>query len=180
MSVHYWRISDGNLGVMQTVDFMRRMMLTPSPAVREQAEAILIAARMGPHASDDLRANAIYAWVQKKMVYTADASHPVETDHGPDVLDEELRSPDYLLQRIAIEGRAAGDCDDYVILMGALLASVGVSFRIALISTKPDKVFDHVYLRLIANGRAMDAITGQPFGWEVPFHQMTAFTELPL
>ena len=47
-------------------------------------------------------------------------------------LDERLRSPDYLLRWIARDGRAPGDCDDFVMLMGALWTAVGTVLGLLL------------------------------------------------
>lgn len=171
--IRYWTIAKGNDGVRQTVDLILRMIRSPMPEIRQMAERIVRDAYVTDF-NELVWASAIYRWVQRHMTYTPDASHPVTlADGSGDLLDEELRSPDYLLGQIHEQGTAFGDCDDYVILMGALLLAVGIPFQIVVISSSPSGIYDHIYLQLF-DGTAMDAITNQPFGWSVPEERVTA------
>jgi len=61
---------------------------------------------------------------------------------------ELIRSPDQFLRQL---GELAGDCDDQVVTLGALLHHVAAPTRpdplkIATVSTRPDKVPHHVFL----------------------------------
>lgn len=172
--VTYWRIAEGNTGVIETLTMMIGMMRSSAPRVRARAERILRDAHaywLLPRprtvmASDIVRAHVVYTWVQQRMRYVQDANEAVEVEHGRDRLEEELRSADVLLRDIEAVGFAEGDCDDYVILMGSLLLALDVPFTIEVVSSRADRIFDHVYLALL-DGTVLDAITGQPFGWSV-------------
>jgi hypothetical protein len=54
----------------------------------------------------------------------------------------------------------AGDCDDFVVLLGGALEATGTPVRIVTVSTRPDKQPSHVYLEAYLDGRwePMDGI----------------------
>lgn len=171
------QLAYGNPGIRQTVDHMWRLMLAYSPRVRDKAEAVLAAYKV-QFAADALQAAALYDWVQRRLAYVK--------DH---VLIEELRGPDQLLDDIARAGSSMGDCDDFSILLGAELASIGIPFSLATVSTDPSQVYNHVFLNLdtAAMGRlVLDPIgrddMGRParFGWHVPWDRVTAYEEFAM
>jgi transglutaminase-like putative cysteine protease len=116
------------------------------------------------------------------MRYTPDAEA-----HGAFPLEDVLYAPDDLLAQIDAQGYAEGDCDDYVILLGALCVALSIPCQIEVLSTRDDRMFDHVYLRLV-DDTVMDAIpsgpapigAGEPFGWEVPPERVTNRGVFPL
>lgn len=73
-----------------------------------------------------------------------------------------------------------GDCDDYVILLGSMLMSVGHPIKIRVIQTKDKASWSHVYLitpkffpddpRYDPRGawEAVDCSVDKPCGWEAP------------
>lgn len=65
---------------------------------------------------------------------------------------------------------AAGDCDDYVSLLGALCRSVGHKVRSRIVQTQGSDTWNHIYLAVQVNGQWMpcDPSVKQPAGWEVP------------
>ena len=84
-----------------------------------------------------------------------------------------------------------GDCDDYVILMGSMLMSVGHPVRIRVIQTKDKSSWSHVYLitpkyfpddpkyNEKTSWAAIDASVDKPAGWEAPGAPETARTGKP-
>jgi hypothetical protein len=159
--VHEVYIPEGNAGILLTAARMRALILAPS---RRGAAALGQALEGQLHLGQVAKAGLIYRWVQAHMVYTADGEMP---DSVP--REEELRAPDYLLAAIDNAGRAQGDCDDWVILMGHLFHLAGLPATMVLVSGRADGEFDHVYLRVGTEHGwiGADAIHGAPFGWEL-------------
>jgi predicted transglutaminase-like cysteine proteinase len=75
-----------------------------------------------------------------------------------------------------------GDCDDYVLLMGALLLRLGIPSTVVLTSGRDDGEYDHVFLEVpFPEGPVtLDAITGAGFGWRVPADRITALERIPV
>lgn len=185
MTPQIHKLAWGNAGIAQTVQAMWRFIVGYDPErgtaaaigiIRAHAEEILRAARV-QFAPNALQAGAIYDWVQKHLAYV-----------GDHVLIEEIRTPASLLLDIDDTGSANGDCDDFVVLLGALLSSIGLRTRIATISLSADGVFDHTYLivqttqgAIVADAILKDA-KGQPmpFGAAVPAELITNYAESPL
>lgn len=72
-------------------------------------------------------------FVRDYLVYVPD---PVGTEY--------VISPVVLLQRITANGRAAGDCDDHVLLFNAMALSVGFEVRVAGVHLNNLEMWDHV------------------------------------
>jgi len=70
----------------------------------------------------------------------------------------------------------AHNCDDMVILEGALLRTIGIPYRTRVVQTVPFKTFNHIYgLAKLPNGKwtALDPIMkDKPAGWQVPRETM--------
>jgi len=64
----------------------------------------------------------------------------------------------------------AGDCDDYVSLLGALCRTIGHQVRSRIVQTKGESTWNHIYLMAkVGDGwMPLDASMKQPAGWEVP------------
>lgn len=68
----------------------------------------------------------------------------------------------------------AGDCDDYTILLGSLLFSIGYPVKLKVVQTKPNKTWNHIYLLVglppvrPTKWVSLDASQPYPMGWEVP------------
>lgn len=162
-------ISPGNAGILQTLDRMRQL-------VDDSAGTVYIgwglrAIHLASSDSLDLKIGKIYQWVGRHLSYTKDGEASDSVLH----LEEELRSPEYLLHRIYQLGIAEGDCDDFVILITAMLKGVGIKVRWIVTSARPDGEFDHVFLQAW-NGAGwinLDGIHGAPVGWMVPLVNMT-------
>ncbi len=98
---------------------------------------------------------AIYDWVRRNIRYTRDIFR-VETLHTA---------------RKMLELRA-GDCDDFTILLGAMMMSTGHPIRLVLVGFRPNKPhsYSHIYPEVNVKGRwfAIDGTVGRPFGWSPP------------
>lgn len=109
--------------------------------IRDKALQITGSIRKHPRSNHpDMRdfdaiAKAIHDFIVKEIKYVRDQNEV-----------ERLQTPDATLLL------KAGDCDDMVILGGALLESVGVPTRIKLIGQKTGQ-FSHIYLEYQANGQ---------------------------
>lgn len=171
MTVQVRRIAGGTPGILETIQELWRQILTYSPRLRGVAEQILREAEAA-RAPDAVRAAAIYAWVQRHMVYVP--------DHA---LVEEIRGPLALLATIARDRYAMGDCDCYLALYGALLASIHVPMTIiwATLSGEAEPL-EHVFLMLDTSlGRIpADPVGDHPFGWQVPAERILEWREFPM
>ena len=100
----------------------------------------------------DAITETIYDYVVDKTIYTRD----------PNGI-ERLQMPDTTMLL------GSGDCDDMVILSGALLESVGVPTRIKLLGEQPNK-FTHILLEYKSNGRwkSFDPTLALYPGYEIP------------
>lgn len=168
-------IAPGNAGIMQTLDRMRLLILRDLHSL-DHAAFIAWGLRQAvagapPHPSIDVLTGAIYEWVVQHLSYTADGA----ASDSVLAMEEELRAPSYLLHRIYQFGIAEGDCDDFVILLVALLKACGITVRFAVTSARNDQEFDHVFVQ-VWNGAAwntLDGIHGAPMGWQVPLENVT-------
>lgn len=99
---------------------------------------------LGSRIDNDVKshANTIAQWVMRKMVYLADP------DGG-----EFVQTPLVLLNTIARKGFAYGDCDDHVVLLGAMLVSVGIPARAVAVKLHGSNVYNHVVIEYLANGQ---------------------------
>jgi len=86
-------------------------------------------------------ANTIAQWVMQKMVYLADP------DGG-----EFIQTPLVLLNTIGQKGFAYGDCDDHVVLLGAMLTAAGIPARAVAVKLHGADHYNHVVIEYLANG----------------------------
>lgn len=167
----YREIDEGIPGSMQTLALMRQMILAPDPIVDRGVTDILSQTEsFTPRET----AQAIFEWVRSHMLYTPDVNNGL--------VIEELRTPGYTLFEIYKLGAAIGDCDDYVILYGAIYHRLGFPFRMIAISRYPDQLLDHVYGQIQIDGEwvTVDGIVEYPFGWEVPAQEVTNRVDYPV
>lgn len=83
--------------------------------------------------------------------------------HDPEGLDS------YASVRRILEWRA-GDCDDMVIALGAMLRSVGYRIMLVVVTTTVAPDWDHIYNQVLVDRTwfALDASMARPPGWELP------------
>lgn len=148
-------VPEGDAGTEATLRAMRRMIDkgTASPRVIRIARDIVrpIAAR-----DTDAEAHAILNWVQAKLRYTHD---PVGV--------EVVADPDYMAREYERTGSIVGDCDEAVVLTGALLKAVGIEAEPVVVS--PDQgAYSHVLIRYKSPKHGyvtLDGITKNGPGW---------------
>lgn len=123
-----------------------------NPAIREFAAGIT--GRIDGRQVDQL-AQMIFAWIRKNIRYIYDPNG-VEWIQAPEVT---------LKNRI-------GDCDDFTVLAGSLLESIGIRTQFNLVKTNGSDQFSHVFLSywspLKKKWIAFDAIVNKPMGWRSP------------
>lgn len=86
-------------------------------------------------------ANTVAHFVMSKMVYLADP------DGG-----EFIQTPLVLLNTIGKNGVAYGDCDDHVVLLGAMLTSIGIPARAVAVKLHGSDYYNHVVIEYLHNG----------------------------
>lgn len=94
--------------------------------------------------NNDVRshANTVAQFVMRKMVYLADP------DGG-----EFIQTPLVLLNTIAKNGVAYGDCDDHVVLLGAMLTSIGIPTRAVAVKLHGSEYYNHVVVEYLYQGQ---------------------------
>ena len=98
-------------------------------------KAVSIVDGAGVRGHDELgEIRAITKWVQRSMTYRKDP-FGVEFFHTARRLIKDIEG-----------GKSAGDCDDFVILGGALLGSLGYPVGALIVDSNGDGVFNHVML----------------------------------
>jgi hypothetical protein len=98
-------------------------------------KAVDIVNRAGVKGHDELgEIRAIVKWVQNNLTYRKD---PIEVEY--------FQSARRLLKDVE-QGRSAADCDDFVIVAGALLGSIGYPTGALIVDSNADGVFNHVML----------------------------------
>lgn len=149
-------IPDGVAGTYATV---REIVgLIREGTNNEQARLATIDAIRGcPWKNRRCEAEAIFAWLRRNVRFTYDPE-------GAELLQDVEA---ILLHR-------AADCDDFVILGGSMLRSVGIPARIVIIASDPTapRAFSHIYLQ--AEMRPGEWVGFDPsvvdsrVGWEPP------------
>jgi transglutaminase-like putative cysteine protease len=151
------KLTDSNLATYESVEVIKNLIDEGKKdiVVRTLAEKLTQYIKPKDYKKEIY---AIYNFVTRRLRYTKDI-HRVETVH----------SARELLRR----HRKAADCDDFVILTGALLQAVGHAVRIVIIGNNPsDKEdYSHIYLQTRLKNRwvALDgSVPGAAVGWEAP------------
>lgn len=141
-------IPEGDAGTAATIQQMARLIDQgmKDPVVHELAARLVRGVRQFDFTGE---ARSIYEGVRRNVRFTRDIRGK-ETLHA---------APEIIRLRI-------GDCDDFTILMCALLGSVGHKCRIVTISAYPaaPDIFSHVYPEVFLDGRwvAVDAARKDP------------------
>jgi len=146
------RIRSGLEGTDDTVEEIRKLIVegSESPACCERVEQVL---RGVAPQHEEGKVRALFHFCRKQIRYRREKK-------------ETLQSVDVLLQ-----GRPRGDCDDQVVLLGAMLRCAGFQ-RIVLVvvGMHNDHEYDHIYLKVqLKDGKwkALDLTKrGRPPGWE--------------
>src|SRR5690348_15235618 len=147
----------GDAGVAQTIALMRRLIDSGVKNPRINALAVSILQQSGAPQHDPLaEARAIYSWMLANIRFVND---PVGVDQDGTInAKETLRTPETTLNI------AAGDCDDFTVLMSTLLQSIGLSTRIITVASDPSdpSQFTHVYPEVLIDGEWIPVDAARP------------------
>lgn len=166
-------IPPGNAGILMTLSRMRDRVRENlgSPWVRWAYREAVHTVPPECRTNREVLIAAIYEWVLQHLIYTQDGAASDSVLH----LEEEIRSPDYLFNRIYQTGTAEGDCDDFVIALAALLLTGEIPAAWTVTSARVDREFDHVFTEALTSTQwiVLDGIHGAPMGWHVPLENVT-------
>lgn len=161
-------IGRGDVAIKNTLKIMRQIIRQESKKPLWRSLAVQITR---PVADKDLRGEAekIFQYVKERVKFVRDING-AETVQYPYVTLFEL---------------GAGDCDDFTVLLGTLLAAIGHKTRLKVIATdKPRRrkaPFSHVYLQDLIGGQwiTLDASDKKyNFGYEYPFRSRVGLMEV--
>lgn len=112
--------------------------------------------------------NAVFNFVTRRLRYTKDI-HQVETVHR--------------VRELLRWHKKAADCDDFTILTGALLESIGHPVRLVIIGSNYSDAEDysHIYLQVLLKDKwvSLDgSVPGAKAGWEAPVFASKKIIEL--
>ena len=161
--IYLGRIPKGYAGTRKTVGLIARLVRQGAKDFCVRQKAIDILLERGVRPKDYLsEIRTLFQWVSRNIRYTRDI-YRVELLHTA---------------RRMLQLRA-GDCDDMVILLGAMLKSIGHPVRLALVGFNPRKpnLFTHIYLEVFHKGwwTALDPTVRRPMGWAPPAHHKRVF-----
>lgn len=127
-------ISTGDTGARQMVTVMRQEVYRAlrNPLTIQAAETIMAA---GPNAAAQVA--QLRGWLETHVTFLPDP-------YGVEL----LRTPDYLLNVIQLEGHARGDCDDVATLAASLGMAAGHPARFVLYAFGEHLPFSHVFCEL--------------------------------
>ncbi len=145
-------IPNGAAGVFTTASTMRQLINAYKTDVELRSTAANLVF-LTPEKNDYAEVEAIFNFVRDNIRYLKDV-HNVET----------LTTPDRTLQL------GYGDCDDQVVLLGAMLESIGYPTRIVLTGYGDPGIFEHVYLQALVQNHwvDMDPTEQIPLGFAPP------------
>ena len=147
------KIPEGYPGTLRTVEHIKQLIRQGAKDFHVRQTAIDVLFQRRVQAKDYVgEIKALFEWVQQNIRYTKDTFR-LEVLHSA---------------RRMLELRA-GDCDDFSILLGAMLEAVGHPVRLVLTGPDPQRqdLFSHIYLEVYCKGRwiALDATMPHAMGW---------------
>lgn len=142
----------GYPGILQTLAQMRAMVreCRKNPVIRQAATSTIF---LTPEKDEWHETEAIFNLVRDSVRYVRDV-FDVET----------LSTP-----MATLAGRI-GDCDDQIMLLAAMLESVGYPTRFVIEGYSNPDVFEHVYLQSLIAGQWVSMDPTEPYlmGWSPP------------
>ena len=158
-----------------TVRAMGAMMRESAadPYVRAEAQRALLV--FGSPRETRAMLAALFFWCKARVRFVRDEVALDAVGHGDEF--EFLISPSVLVRL----SHPTGDCDDFTMLLGALILSVpalaGLAPRIVTVAAEPDDParFSHVFLAVVLDGAVspLDASHGPFPGWQIPNCRIT-------
>jgi len=152
MGLNLEHLRSGDAGTWQTVQVIKRFIAEGrvDPLIRKQAVAVIGSGGRQP----EREVSALLNFVRRRIRYVAD---PVDTE--------------FVASARRVLEIGGGDCDDLVVLLGALLESIGYETQLRVMAVDPRAEYEHVYL-LVKLARAwvpLDPTSRtQGLGWEYP------------
>lgn len=141
----------GPAGIRRTLQIMADLasQAKRDPQIRELALDVVRYVRPKDYAGE---AAAVFDWVRQNIHYRRDV-------RGVEVVTWPQKTLEY----------SAGDCDDMVTLLAALLEAIGQRVRFVAMGQRPGR-FSHVFAEVLLAGEwvAMDPTEPVPFGWRPP------------
>lgn len=151
------RIGFGDVGSFATLQKMREVVRDSlkDPRILDAGAALTEGARPRDQFQ---QAGMIRAWVQAHTRYLNDP---------PNL--ELIRTPSYLLDRIARDGVVAGDCDDMSVLTAALALAAGMSARFVAVGFQGARgPLVHVFTEVLTDRGWVEMDTTRPDGYAPP------------
>lgn len=167
-----WLPDDPDMQTASTVSLMRGLALADAPYMKgEVAQAYL----KGPHDTERQKCERLFQHVKSKISFVDDSRLTgVLKDDKPNApFVEALIRPRDMIEMCRNGGcQRVGDCDDFSMMMAALLSHEGVKCKFATIAADqaaPER-FSHVYVVAYPDGERvpLDASHGPNAGWESP------------
>jgi len=154
--------------VFQKVDYIKHYINQSSlyPEIKLTAESIVRDADITEN--DKLgTVKAVFNWVKEKVYYIKE-------------FPETFKAPWTMLEIIQQEGRVSGDCDDFTILLGSLLRSLGFRVAVVITQSRNKNTYTHVFLqvKLNSNGKWMSldpTAKNRPMGWNTALKKARRF-----
>lgn len=138
-------LANGPADAPQIIAYLKQLSLYFGrlPVIREFTVSLFPSGM----ANNDLprMVRVISSFVRDHLVYVPD---PAGTEY--------VISPLVLLDQIQTLGRAAGDCDDHVLLFNSMAVSVGFDVRVAGVHLNNPELWDHVIAQVYVDGRWID------------------------
>jgi len=152
MGLNIENLRSGDAGTWQTVQVIRRFVAEGrvDPLIRKQAIAVVGSGGRQP----EREVSALLNFVRRRIRYVAD---PVDTE--------------FVASARRVLEIGGGDCDDLVVLLGALLESIGYETQVKVMAVDRRAEYEHVYLLVKIAGAwlPLDPTSRtQGLGWEYP------------
>ena len=146
-------IQSGPSGIAQTLVAMQGLIVDSDSHREVKDTAVAIIKDIQPNEHKE-QVDAIAAWVRGHMKYVRDINGV-----------EEVQAPHILLAKIAQQGWAYGDCDDYATLIATLLRAVGFRTRLEAVAVEADQ-YNHARMSVYFDGNwlAIEGTKDWPVG----------------
>lgn len=161
--------ADSDISTAQTVALMASAIRRTEHSPVIDRAAADIAGRLPDNAQDADVAAAVFRYVQQRVRFVEDSELVAACWPSQPASSEVLIDPDRLLSL----DEPAGDCDDFTMLVCALLRRLGVDCEIVTVAADPEHPdrWSHVYAYALLHPDrrlALDASHGDRPGWEAP------------
>lgn len=132
-------LSAGPTGIAQTLEAMQGLVVASDlhREVKDTASEIIHYIEPNEHRQ---QVDAIVAWVRAHMKYVRDTRGV-----------EEVQAPHVMLARIREKGWAFGDCDDFAVLLSALLRAVGFRTMLQAVAVQANQ-YNHARMAVYLDG----------------------------